>query len=149
MTDRGVQDHSQPTVATLRCVCGQDVAWEPARQSAECSQCGRHYDRSFLHAAGADTVSIDSDQSTARLITQPDDDPMIGRHLGHFQILARIGDGGMGAVYRALDESLQRYVALKVIHRPAGGHPDDADLDRLFQEARAQTTRTLSTSMTS
>ncbi len=55
--------------------------------------------------------------------------------LGHFQLLNPIGHGGMGSVYRALDESLQRYVALKVIR---GGARTATEMDRLMQEARAQ-----------
>jgi serine/threonine protein kinase len=38
-----------------------------------------------------------------------------GRSLSHFRILAPIGEGGMGVVYRAEDLNLRRVVALKVL----------------------------------
>jgi two-component system LytT family response regulator len=60
---------------------------------------------------------------------------MIGRSLSHYSILEEIGKGGMGVVYRALDESLGREVAIKVL---APGPADDPEARRrLRQEARA------------
>ena len=40
---------------------------------------------------------------------------MLGRQLGDYLILDRLGSGGMGVVYRALQRSAGRYVALKLI----------------------------------
>ena len=58
---------------------------------------------------------------------------MIGRTLGHFRILEKIGSGGMGEVYRARDQHLDRDVAVKVL--PAGTLADDAARKRFRQEA--------------
>ena len=60
---------------------------------------------------------------------------MIGSSFGHFRILSRLGAGGMGVVYRAHDEKLQRTVAIKVVERIAGVNPGDRE--RIVEEARA------------
>ncbi|MEK7730710.1 MAG: serine/threonine-protein kinase, partial [Planctomycetota bacterium] len=60
---------------------------------------------------------------------------MIGQKLDHYRILAQLGAGGMGVVYRARDEKLERDVALKVL--PPGMLADDAARKRFRQEALA------------
>lgn len=59
---------------------------------------------------------------------------MIGRTLGHYEILALIGRGGMGEVYRARDTKLDRDVALKVLPRDVAKDP--ARLQRFLREAK-------------
>src|SRR6516165_2428948 len=60
---------------------------------------------------------------------------MVGRTLLHYEILEKLGEGGMGAVYKARDTHLDRFVALKIL--PAE-RVADADRKRRFvQEAKA------------
>jgi len=60
---------------------------------------------------------------------------VIGQTLGHCRITAKIGEGGMGVVYRAYDETLHRDVALKVVKKSAG--LGSAGTENLLREARA------------
>jgi tetratricopeptide (TPR) repeat protein len=62
-------------------------------------------------------------------------DPLEGRTLAHFRILAKLGEGGMGVVYKVQDERLQRTVALKVLPSEVAG--DQVRRDRFLREARA------------
>jgi serine/threonine protein kinase len=59
----------------------------------------------------------------------------IGKILGHYRIVQQIGAGGMGVVYRAHDEQLDRDVALKVL--PAGTLTDEAARKQFRKEALA------------
>ncbi|MGB7926119.1 MAG: protein kinase, partial [Pyrinomonadaceae bacterium] len=58
-----------------------------------------------------------------------------GRRIGHYQIIATLGEGGMGKVYLAEDSRLKRHVALKLL--PASFLQDEERVRRFEQEARA------------
>ncbi len=58
---------------------------------------------------------------------------MVGRRLAHYEILEKLGAGGMGVVYRARDTKLERVMAVKVV----GEGGEAAAKERLLREARA------------
>ena len=60
---------------------------------------------------------------------------MIGRTIAHFEILDKLGEGGMGVVYKARDTHLDRFVALKVL--PPERVADPERKRRFVQEAKA------------
>lgn len=66
-------------------------------------------------------------------------DPLIGRTIGgRFTIERRLGSGGMGAVYAAMQHSMGRSVALKIMHPRFASHADAAR--RFVREARLAAT---------
>ncbi|MFO0903343.1 MAG: protein kinase [Pirellulales bacterium] len=124
-----------------------------------CDACGRRYGPQVLaDRDGGETTAYLAPTDPGRLtgvlsdaqpgeltadmaVAQADaslDDSLVGRQLQHYRLEQRLGAGGMGAVYRALDESLQRYVAVKVLRRATPRPGDSQHIQRLLQEAIAQ-----------
>ena len=98
----------------------QAVPAPSADTSEECPTCGRCYD--------AGTGHCEHDDARLTLLSRP-------RVLGsRYRLDERLGQGGMGAVYRAFDTSLDRAVAIKVIREALMASADAAD--RFRREAR-------------
>jgi len=107
--------------AFLESACAGDVAL-------------RHELESLLANDGASLLEKSALDVAARQDAQSATPSWVGRTIRHYDILALIGAGGMGEVYRARDTSLGRDVALKLLPREVSADPER--LRRLEREAR-------------
>ncbi len=71
----------------------------------------------WLHTAAPNQVSPPLEETSQKPTT-----PAVGRQLGDYELISRIGEGGMGVVYLARQRSLGRLVALKVLRSEYSGN---------------------------
>ena len=107
--------------AFLESACAGDVALRRELDSLLATDGASFLDKSALDVA-------------AREMTPPITVSWVGRAIRHYEVVALIGIGGMGEVYRARDRSLGREVALKLLPQEVSKDPER--LRRLEREAR-------------
>lgn len=135
---------------SYRCVCGMELVLDP-RLGGRCESCGKDVSQRYLAHQLSFTVSLPRSVSDLGATTdasglevpgeQRAAGAFAGQRLGHFELLHQLGQGGMGQVYRALDTSLQRYVAVKVLRQGSGSKDSShgqLQVDKLLHEAVAQ-----------
>lgn len=101
--------------------------------TSKCHKCGTSYSSNTLgglcSACLLATALVDDTEESAATVAMP----AIGKRFGDYQLLAEIGRGGMGVVYRAQQLSLNRTVAVKVLLLSA--HADSEAYYRFSKEA--------------
>lgn len=124
-------------LVNYRCPCGCEFSVS-ANEGGQCPECERKVSAAALQELVYATVSFVEQNVDDTHLIEAEDDPWLGQQLEHFKIVERLGRGGMGSVYRALDCSLQRYVAVKLIRSSNGQAPERHKTQSLLQEAVAQ-----------
>ncbi len=124
---------SQFSVPGLRRLIAPEA--QDAGSRGRCPDCHNPID--LLEAAGAEEFLCPSCGSTFRLdagTTAPPGSWRGGRYAGRFELIASVGTGGFGTVFKARDPQLDRIVALKVLR--LGDLATDDHKDRFLREAR-------------
>jgi serine/threonine protein kinase/sugar lactone lactonase YvrE len=87
------------------------------------------------HNQAGDSIEAMAMEAATEILADDQPGPIVGKHIGHYRVLARIGSGGMGEVFLAQDMSLGRKVAVKLLR--SDFTRIEERLRRFQQEARA------------
>ncbi len=136
------------------CTCGTQIMLDPSLGGA-CNKCHKTISTKLLEQDLGITVSLEDasfrldvtqpiqnipefnrpNHAVARIAEASAPDKLIGEMFGHFKLISPLGRGGMGQVYRALDTSLQRFAAVKLLrsgfeagHHDPSHHSESPDL---------------------
>ncbi len=123
LCDAALHLEAHKRTSFVAAACGGD---EALRQEVEALLAHAHTAEGFLSApVGAVAAHVLADERGTSLL---------GRHVAAYQIMAFLGAGGMGEVYKARDTKLARDVAIKILPRAFTGDPER--LARFQREAR-------------
>ncbi len=135
----------QPDAVLFRCACGNDVRVD-RKLGGKCNKCNRAVSTKVLNSELSATMTVtglfsDLDRDHGKSEDSFDPNEFVGQTYGHYEMVKPLGRGGSGFVYLALDTSLQRYVAVKILKsnlvnsKRTDGR---SEVDLLLEEAVAQ-----------
>src|SRR3989454_1391106 len=87
------------------------------------------------HDQAGDSIEAIAAEAATEMLADEQPGPILGKHIGHYEVLSLLGRGGMGEVFLAQDTSLGRKVALKLLR--SDFTRIEERLRRFQQEARA------------
>jgi serine/threonine-protein kinase len=90
------------------------------------------------HERAGSFIEMPASDSSAGLVTKEKTCLTVGRRIGHYEVISRLGAGGMGEVYLARDTRLTRNIAIKLL--PASVTADERARARFLREAQLAAT---------